>query len=144
MSQIGLRVAINALDGNARSVTTWTAAIGKKIVDLRLPPETDALYFTFADGSQMKVYDDGQSCCETRYMKTDDPLADFIGATLLGGELLEGPTTDGEWGEPHETQFLRIKTSVGDFTMVNHNEHNGYYGGFWVIAEPVEYEVSPG
>ena len=143
MSQLEMGVLIHAMGGNAESVETWTAAMGKTIVDLRLVPDTDALYFTFDDGSQMKVYDDGQSCCETRYMTTDDPLADFFGATLTGAELLDGPTTDGEWGEPHETQFLRIKTSVGDFTMVNHNEHNGYYGGFRVIAEPVEYEIAP-
>ena len=143
MSQLEMGVLIHAMGGNAESVETWTAAMGKTIVDLRLVPDTDALYFTFDDGSQMKVYDDGQSCCETRYMSTDDPLADFIGATLLGAELLDGPTTITEYSEEHETQFLRIKTSVGDFTMVNHNEHNGYYGGFWVVAEPADYEVSP-
>lgn len=142
MSQLGMKVLIKKLlGGSTKSIATWTAAMGKKIVDLRLLPDTNALYFTFDDGSQMKVYDDGQSCCEKRYMATDDLLADFIGATLVSAELLDGPTTDDE-DEEHDTQFLRIKTSVGDFTMVNHNIHNGYYGGFWIVAEPVEYEVS--
>lgn len=34
----------------------------------------------------------------------------------------------------HEVQFLHVKTSKGSFAVSNHNEHNGYYGGFNVEA----------
>lgn len=33
-----------------------------------------------------------------------------------------------------ESQFLMIRTSLGVFTVVNYNEHNGYYGGFALRA----------
>jgi hypothetical protein len=37
-------------------------------------------------------------------------------------------------GEEHEAQFLIVHTNRGDFTMVSHNIHNGYYGGFAIQA----------
>jgi hypothetical protein len=40
-----------------------------------------------------------------------------------------------ESGEDHDIAFLLVQTSDGVFTMVNHNEHNGYYGGFLVTCE---------
>ena len=42
---------------------------------------------------------------------------------------------DGNNDEIHEIQFLDVKTSKGVFQISNHNVHNGYYGGFWVIAD---------
>ena len=32
-------------------------------------------------------------------------------------------------------QGLEFETTNGVFTIVNHNSHNGYYGGFWVEFE---------
>jgi hypothetical protein len=55
------------------------------------------------------------------------------GATLLDLELKSAGDIDNEW-DVHEIQFLDVKTSEGVFTMVNHNMHNGYYGGFYVQA----------
>ena len=43
--------------------------------------------------------------------------------------------TPDDIGEKHEVQFLEIKTDRGVLTMANHNEHNGWYGGFWIVAE---------
>jgi hypothetical protein len=40
----------------------------------------------------------------------------------------------GEYGEVHEQTFLKIRTNNGDATVVTHNEHNGYYGGFNISA----------
>lgn len=60
---------------------------------------------------------------------TDDELNDFVGAKFIKAEIVDGP--DLETGDScHEQQFLLIDTSLGTFTMVTHNEHNGYYGGF--------------
>jgi len=86
----------------------------------------------FTDGTGIVAYDDGRSCCEARYMTTDDDLSGFIGATFIGMDLREGPTADDEFGQPHETQFLLVNTSLGPFTLVTHNEHNGEYGGFYI------------
>ena len=66
-------------------------------------------------------------------MHTDDELTDFHGAEFRGAEVRDGPTKS-KYGEPQESQFLIIHTSIGDFTVVNYNEHNGYYGGFWIVA----------
>ncbi len=132
MGQPGIGVMIGMLSGNAKSVKAFASAVGKTIAALRLG-EDDALHFEFSDGSKLKLYDDGQSCCEQRYMRTDDNLSDYIGAKLLGAEIKDAPSIPDEYGE-HEVQFLDVKTDKGVFTMSSHNEHNGYYGGFWIVA----------
>ena len=115
-----------------------TPTIGKTIVSLRL--DDDTLYIAFADGSKLTLFDDGQSCCETRYMRTDDNLAEYIGGRLLGAEVKDVPKLIGFWKDEdeygdHDIQFLEITTSKGSFVMSNHNEHNGYYGGFCIEAK---------
>jgi len=132
MSQLGFGVMINMLSGNESSVKAFTESLNKTITALSL--SDNSLHFTFDDGSKMKFHDDGQSCCESRYMRTDDKLEEFIGATLVGAEIKDAPTIDGEYGECHEVQFLEVKTSKGSFVMSSHNEHNGYYGGFSIKA----------
>ena len=129
----GFGVMLGYMAGNENSAAAVTSAISKKITGLTLGDD-DALHFVFEDGLKIKIEDTGQSCCESRYMRTDDNLADFIGAVLLGGELKDAPSTVDEWGTEHEVQFLEIKTSKGVFTMASHNEHNGYYGGFCIRA----------
>ena len=132
MSNIGVGVMIGMLFGNEDSATTFQGVIGKKISILSLGND-DALHFTFDDGTRLKLFDDGQSCCEHRYMQTDDNLSDFVGATLVSAEVRDVPNEPDEYGE-HEVQFLVVTTSKGDFTMASHNEHNGYYGGFLIRA----------
>ena len=132
MGQLGMGVMLNMLGGNAESVDAFTGAIGKIIAELNLGQD-DALHFVFDDGSKIKLFDDGQSCCESRYMRTDDNLEDFVGAKLLGAEIKEAPSEPDEYGE-HEVEFLEVQTDRGVFTMASHNEHNGYYGGFSIRA----------
>ena len=132
MCSLGIGVMIKMLSGNEESVDAFTSVLGKKIVSLSIG-EDDALHFEFADGSKIKIFDDGQSCCESRYMRTDDDLSFFIGSELLGAEIKEGPSA-GDDGDVHDVQFLEVQTSKGVFTMSSHNEHNGYYGGFAIRA----------
>lgn len=115
------------LDGNQATAS----AIGKQIASVELAD--DALRFSFTDGSKLTLRDAGQSCCEKRYMRTDDDLPYFVGATLLGAETRDAPSEDAEY-DSHEVEFLVVTTSRGVFTMSSHNEHNGYYGGFYVQA----------
>ncbi|MBK8132446.1 MAG: hypothetical protein IPK48_06850 [Gammaproteobacteria bacterium] len=119
-----------------------TPALGKTISDLRFSENDNdsALSITFADGSKLTLFDDGQSCCETRYMRTDDNLAEYIGGRLLGAEVKDVPELIGFWKDEdeygaHDVQFLEITTSKGSFVMSNHNEHNGYYRGFCIEAK---------
>ena len=132
MGQLGMGVMLNMLGGNDESVDAFTGAIGKTIAQLNLGQD-DALHFVFDDGSKIKLFDDGQSCCESRYMRTDDNLEDFVGAKLLGAEIKEAPSEPDECGE-HEVEFLEVQTDRGVFTMASHNEHSGYYGGFSIRA----------
>lgn len=140
MSQLGLGVMIGLLSGNERSIEIFSENIGKIIIDLAIVKREysplNELLFTFEGGSRMKLFDDGQSCCESRYMHTDDNLSDFIGASLQGGEVrAEDEIGDyGAGGARKDSAFLIISTSIGQFTIVNYNEHNGYYGGFLIRA----------
>jgi hypothetical protein len=69
-------------------------------------------------------------------MRTDDDLNYFVGAKLTGGEIKDAPDVPDKYGY-HEVQFLEIQTDRGVFTISSHNEHNGYYGGFWLRAEAI-------
>lgn len=139
MSNLGMGVMLKQLAGNRETVESYHKAIGKTIKHIELSPPKDTnkwgdegqdtLKVTFDDGSMLTAFDDGQSCCESRYMKTDDKFEDFVGATLVSMELKQAPDMEDEYGE-HEVQFLEIMTSKGALTMASHNEHNGYYGGF--------------
>lgn len=133
MSQLGMGVMLHHLCGNAGSVAAFLSAINKEISELYLGGD-DALHFAFTDGTRIKLFDDGQSCCESRYMRTDDKLSDFVGAKLLGAEIKDAPNIEAGY-ETHEVQFLEVKTDKGSFVMSSHNEHNGYYGGFAIRAE---------
>ena len=133
MTQPGLGVMIGMLGGNSNSVEAFKRAMGKIIGTVHV--DDNNLLFAFEDGTHLKISDEGQSCCENRYMSCDDDLKDFVGATLMDGELKDGGGESGEYGEVHEIQFLDITTSKGVFTVSNHNEHNGYYGGFWIVCE---------
>ena len=127
---------INMLSGNEETVNTFKAAVGKEISEMEI--KDNELIIGFTDGKKIKIFDNGQSCCESRYMSTDDDLKYYVGAKLTGGELADGPEATGEYGECHEQQFLKIETSKGVFTIVNHNEHNGYYGGFSVEVRGIQ------
>ena len=131
---------ISWLSGYKDSAKAYKNALNKEIKSLEIHSENwrDSLNITFVDNSKLELYDDGQSCCEQRYMSTDDDLDYYIGSTLLGAEIKEGPYIEDKYGEHHEQEFLIIKTSLGEFTIVNHNEHNGYYGGFSVKARYIE------
>jgi hypothetical protein len=139
MSQLGIGAMLGMFSGNGDTVEAVQSVIGKLITALSLDAETDRLTIE-VDGAKITMQDEGQSCCERRYMRTDDTLADFIGAEIRDMEIrsAEDATVKGEWDEEHDIQFLVIITDRGNITFSNHNEHNGYYGGFWITASKVE------
>lgn len=132
MSQLGEGVMLGILFGNAETVEAHNGAIGKVIKAIDF--SEDALLLHFKDGTGIKIFDDGQSCCEHRYMTTDDDLQSFVNTEFVDLELREAPDQEGEYGEPHEIQFLLVNTKKGTFTVETHNEHNGYYGGFLIVV----------
>ena len=81
-------------------------------------------------GPTVFIRDDYQQCCEQRYMTCDDPLEDIRTETVQKVELRTGgQVQDDAFGE-HEAEFLLITTNRAEYTIVTHNVHNGYYGGF--------------
>lgn len=123
-----------------KSLAAFVKAVGKEIVGIALsgvPDDTDKdeLYIHFKDNSYIKILDDMQSCCEHRYMTTDDKLDEYIGGSLLNIEVKPIPIPLSEYGDDNpnterEIEFLEVTTTKGSFVIVNHNDHNGYYGGF--------------
>jgi hypothetical protein len=106
--------------------TLYAVSLGLPIEHVRM--EEDRLEITFSEGN-LTIWDNDQQCCETRYMTTDDDLPSFVGAKLLGYEAVEVVCEDTEY-ERHEQMFVKVETTKGTITLVTHNEHNGYYGGF--------------
>lgn len=100
---------------------------GKKITDCFLKDDRLSIYFD--DGKKIQIWDNGQSCCESRYITCDDNPKDLIGNKLVKIEPKEGPEIKNNY-ETHEQVFIEIATDKGFITMTTHNEHNGYYGGF--------------
>lgn len=113
----------------------FDASLNKVIAALSIVPAArglvDTVLVQFTDGTGIKIYDDGQSCCEHRYLVGDDRLSEFTGAILLDIEVADAPNV-GAGYDRHEVQFLRLHTDKGIVVFSNHNEHNGYYGGFLI------------
>ena len=126
----GIGVMIRQLSGNQDAVEIYQSCLNKTIKQITL--DDNELKFVFDDNSTMAILDSGQSCCEYRYMQTDDDLDYFNGSKFLGAKIKDAPDIEDEIGECHEVQFLEILTDKGSFVMANHNEHNGYYGGFYI------------
>lgn len=100
---------------------------GQRIDEAEMKEER--LRLKLSGGKIIEIWDDAQSCCESRYITTDDDLATIIGGILVRIEAKDGPNIPDEYGE-HEQVFVEVGTDKGFITLVNHNEHNGYYGGF--------------
>lgn len=113
-------------------------ALSQPIVSLAIDDDANrgdgALVICVADGSTVQISDEGRSCCEWRYITTDDDLAAFVGATIVEIECRAGEEVDTDFGTT-ETAFVIVTTTAGAFTLVTHNEHNGYYGGFTPVIK---------
>ena len=140
MSRPGIGAMLGMLGGNEKTVNAHKSAMGKKIRSIRVDEDYNGkdggLEMLFDDGTGIWLYDNGRSCCEHRYLHTDDNVSDFVGATFIEAELREGGEKEEDY-EFHEWEFVIIKTSLGEFTLETHNIHNGYYGGFHLIIRTI-------
>ena len=109
--------------------------LGKTIANIALVDysfETNRLLIEF-QGMDNKVYiqDEGRSCCEDRYMSCDDDLSYLIGSVLQSVQVKDmGEKNNDEPYDVHEEACIEIQTAKGFVTIMSHNIHNGYYGGF--------------
>lgn len=110
--------------------------LGKTITAVEM--DEKKIKLTFDDGKRIEIFDNGQSCCESRYMKTDDDIQSLIGGKLIGITAKEGPEIGDDSYGCHEQIFVEIAINKGFITINNHNEHNGYYGGFGLTIKEIE------
>ncbi len=140
MSQQGIGAMLHLLGGGSENNPEHFQ--GRKITRAEwredLGDADQSLVLVFEDGKACAIQDNGQSCCESRYASTDDDLNMLAGETLLAIEPLEHKEEESDWGEPHEMLFIAVKTTGGTLTIVHHNEHNGYYGGFGMSLVELE------
>jgi hypothetical protein len=123
------------ISGTCRGRVDATYVYKNKVITSVTMTE-EALQIIFKDGTGLRIYDDGQSCCESRYMSTDD-IQDLVGSVIQTIEVKDGSTTDTGYDEVHDQEFLEIQTNKGFFIFANHNVHNGYYGGFDLVVEEI-------
>ena len=111
---------------------------GARIVSATLIRDEElAISVEIGDGvGTIRIRDDGQNCCELRWITCDDDVGSFAGARLLSVEWRPGPKSI-EGYDVYETAFVRVVTSRGDIVLCTHNQHNGYYGGFTPVVTPV-------
>lgn len=102
-----------------------------KILSIRL--SDNEVLVDLSNGLTVTLSDEGQNCCEDRYITTDDDLPSCVGSEYLGWHVAAGPTVDDPQGEVHEIEFLRVETSGEVITFETHNVHNGSYSGFQVV-----------
>lgn len=136
---LGLGVMLAVLGGSKETAGGVAYAIGRRLVSVEMAKtadDPDFLALRFEDGSRVELWDAGQSCCEARYMSTDDDLASFAGATVVSIEERGAPSikADDNRDDHHDVAFLVVTTDRGAITVATHNEHNGYYGGFALAA----------
>jgi len=155
---IGVGAMIRPMGGNENTIKSLQSATGKQIAGVYVDetgnkwkdPEDGCLVVYFTDGDKLEIYDAGRSCCESRWMHTDDDLDIHAGETFLGvwinGEDVLDEKKDNEdyYNDyPHQVQFLQFRSTRGTSTIETHNQHNGYYGGFWVMAVYTKYGETP-
>ena len=134
MGNLGMGAMLHVLGGGSpKSASDY---YGRKIIAAEKVGED--LRLRFDDGKQVRIWDDGQSCCENRYMTCDDDLSKLVGGKLLRIEAKDGPDVDDPDGECHEQCFIEVGTDECFVTLCTHNEHNGYYGGFGLSLDEVK------
>ena len=86
------------------------------------------LILHFESGRKRLIYDDIKPYDGVRYLSTDDDLSTIVGGKIISINTREGSIDD--YFDQHELLFVEIITTKGFLTIVNHNEHDGHYGGF--------------
>lgn len=95
----------------------------------RLDAENNEFFIQFTDGVSISIWDDGQSCCEERFMSSDDDASSIVGGTLTDISVKYAAPQYGEYTQ-EDVAFVQITTTIGVVVISNHNHHNGHYGGF--------------
>ena len=125
MSRLGIGAMLHMLGGGSEH--SASEYYGRTICEAEIVD--DRLRLTLDGGKKIEIWDDGQSCCEHRFMTCDDDLSSLLGHKIVRIEVKNGPDAPAEY-DCHETCFVEIGTDQNFVTLTNHTEHNGYYGSF--------------
>jgi hypothetical protein len=129
MSDLGIGAMLNRLGGySSQNPSDYYGRVIMRAEMGRRGGESSSVDIVFEDGSAIYLYDTARSCCESRWMETDDDLSELSGEELTGIDIRTVPDKDGADGVL-ECQFLLIHTNRSTATIKSYNEHNGYYGG---------------
>ena len=128
MSQLGMTQMINILCDGFRDSREYLEELKNQKIN-SITFDGDSTVRIETDLGRYSIWDDGQSCCEHRYMTTDDDVSSFNDSIFLDMLLKDAPDIEDKY-QVHDVQFLEIITSKGSLTFATHNEHNGYYSGF--------------
>lgn len=107
----------------------------EKIVSIKIDDNQITIKTKTSSGAlhTMILTDDMRLCCENRYFRTDDDVADYIGDYLTGIDVRL--LNDRDYKNQRDVAFLHITTDKGVLVVQAYNEHNGYYEGFGVSIE---------
>ena len=97
----------------------------------------DRMFIELDGVTIIKIWDNGQSCCESRYITCDDDVSDLVGHKLISIEAKGGGEKGTDYGT-HECVFIEVSTDKDSIKFCTHNEHNGYYGGFGLRVTEVD------
>lgn len=129
---IGMGAMLHHLGGGSKE--SAEKYYGRKIVDASFGGDTFTI--KFEDGTTIDITDQGQSCCEHRYMTCDDDVKQLVSQTLkhIIVKSTDDLSKEDEY-DCHDVCFLEVQGDKGSVTFATHNEHNGYYGGFGLNIE---------
>lgn len=74
------------------------------------------MVITFDNGDALAVYDDGQQCCERRYMVANEDMSFYPGAEFYDLDVRDAVISTLSDGDILELQFMIVSTSFGSFT----------------------------
>lgn len=125
MSHLGMGAMLHMLGGGSEKNGSdyYGCTITKAEID------SERMLLEFDGNTTIKIFDNGQSCCENRYITCDDDVQCLVGGKLTKIEVSNAPDEEGEYGI-HEKAFIEVATDKDHIKFCTHNEHNGYYGGF--------------
>lgn len=132
MGQLGIKVLLNSLNSEEVIIKKYAGKVIKKASF-----GGNEIVLEFEDGTKIEITDDGQSCCEERYMTSSDDFSSLVGNQLFDIDVKEVTETSADY-DTHEIAFLHIITNKATVVVETHNKHNGYYGGFSLTVKEVK------
>jgi hypothetical protein len=127
----------SVLSVDQETLKTIGSCLGKVIEKVMLAYDhesRESIIIIFTDGTALNLFDDGQQCCEKRWLASDDKSEDVAGGVLMDVQMEEGVDDEGS-EDILQSQFIRIITDKAPYVVTAYNKHNGSYDGITVKAE---------